>query len=377
MGRFEELDSDSDEDQGVDLSHTYKSDELYFTGGDLGSRRQPAHRSDYIEISDDSELEDDGFEGEEGGMQLALREKEDILVARALERIRRAQVLGKTNVKLTAAESDALQRKMVRDKAKGRKPIVATRKLGGNSRNNSRRDLSPISKRKGSRPSLIARPESDPPLPTENYVVHPSSRPGSRSNSAQHLEKQPSTVSSRTAKRIISDPEPPYPLSRSSNSRRSLPDDPDWQPRSRSSSVVANLPYPVSSQDYASYPSPAIPPQYASSSRRNISGPAEFGYTDRASRQFPVHMPSVRGYTSSSDPALVRRRDFSGGDGYGRRGGSESDEDDEEDDDPDQGVQVEVQPSTSAAQGYEVSMGRSSGQRPGNTGSVRSRRGRR
>ncbi|KAL8918495.1 MAG: hypothetical protein Q9208_007302 [Pyrenodesmia sp. 3 TL-2023] len=51
-------------------------------------------------------------------MQVALRNKEDLLVQQALERIRRAQVLGKRNVKLTQPEIDALERKRRQDEAR-------------------------------------------------------------------------------------------------------------------------------------------------------------------------------------------------------------------------------------------------------------------
>ncbi|MCJ1323776.1 hypothetical protein MMC10_000437 [Thelotrema lepadinum] len=378
MERFEELDSDSDDDQGVDLDYMHKSDELYFTGGDIGPQRRHKRRSGYEDYSDDSEVDDD-FDEEDEDDQLALREKEEILVARALERIRRAQALGKPNVKLTAAESDALERKMAKDRAKGRKPIIPTKKIGGSPRNSSRTDLVPANQRKTSKSSLHPSPSTNPP---DEYFMPSSSRPGSRTNSSQNLKAQPLT---RNPKRLVSDPESPnLPYSRSPPTRRPLPDDPNWQPRPRSSSS-ANPPYPVSPQEYGNYPTPSIPSQYASSSRRNVSGPAELGYPELPSsgRQFPVHMPSVRGYTSSSDPSLPRRRDVSGGAaGYGGRsrgggGNFDSEDDDDDDEDQDQGVQVDVQASGSA-QGYEISVVRNSGgQRGGNASGARARRGRR
>ena len=357
----------------------HKSDELYFTGGDIGPHRRHNRRAGYEDYSEDSDLDDDFDEVEDE--QLVLREKEELLVARALERIRRAQALGKPNVKLTTAESDALERKMAKDRAKGRKPIIPTKKIAGSPRNSSRTDLVPASNnRKTSKSSLRPSPSTNP---QDEYFVPSSSRPGSRSDSSQNLRAQPLT---RNLKRFVSDPEPPsIPYSRSPPTRRPLPDDPNWQPRPRSSSS-ANPPYPVSPQEYSNYPTPSIPTQYASSSRRNISGPAELGYPELpgGSRQFPVHMPSVRGYASSSDPSLPRRRDISGGGtGYGGRsrggGGNFDSEDDEDDDeDLDQGVQVDVQPSGSA-QGYEISVARNTGgQRGGNAsgaGGQRARRG--
>ena len=390
-GRFEEIDSDSGDDQGVGLGHAYKSDELHFTGGDMRARRRGPRRSAYDDDSDDFELDDD-FEGEEDERQLAIMDKEELLVVRALERIRRAQALGKTNVKLTAAESDALERKMAKDKAKGRKPVVNTKKLGGSPRSSSRSNLAPAGSRKPSRSSLNHTPDADAAgAPEGYYLPPPSSRPGSRSGSSQSLQHQPPPPLPRNAKRLVSDPEPPYhPSSRSSqSSRRPLPDDPNWQARPRSSSSAANLPYPISPQDYADYPPPpSVPPQYA---RRNVSGPPDVSHHDPYGRQFPMHMPSVRGYASSSDPSLVRRRDISGGQaaygGRNRGGGgggggggefdsSSADSDEDEDGDLDQGVQVEVEvePSRSNAQGYEVT---TTNAVPKKTGNAKSRKARR
>ena len=80
----------------------------------------------------------------------------------------------------------------------------------------------------------------------------------------------------------------------------------------------------------------------------------------------------------------MRRRDFSAGENVyngGRGGGfsSEEQEDDEDDEDFDQGVQVEVEPSASSTEGYEVTVGRS-GQRtrnPVGSGSGTARKARR
>ena len=55
-------------------------------------------------------------------MQIALRDKEDILVEKALQRIRRAQELGKTNVRLSKSEIEALQRKREKDSRRAAQP---------------------------------------------------------------------------------------------------------------------------------------------------------------------------------------------------------------------------------------------------------------
>jgi len=95
----------------------FASDELRFTGIDLTPANSRARmrrlKTAYDEDTDpDYEEPDDGRGPSHAppGMQLMLRDKEDILVERALERIARARALGKTNVKLSQAEIDALER---------------------------------------------------------------------------------------------------------------------------------------------------------------------------------------------------------------------------------------------------------------------------
>ncbi|KAK3168022.1 hypothetical protein OEA41_004468 [Lepraria neglecta] len=110
-GRVEELDSDEDDGQGVGLDGAFLSDELHFTGEDLGRRSRRRKDDDYSGTSESSEESENSDDGAGRTMQLALRDKEELLVQKALERIHRAQMLGKTNVKLTQPELDALQRK--------------------------------------------------------------------------------------------------------------------------------------------------------------------------------------------------------------------------------------------------------------------------
>ena len=110
--RFEEIDSGSDDGQGVNLEGPFTSDELTFTGADLGAHMRSRQREVYEYDSDTSDEAHRVFSGTTGGMmQLALKDKEELLVQKALERIRRAQALGRTNVKLSQPELDALERK--------------------------------------------------------------------------------------------------------------------------------------------------------------------------------------------------------------------------------------------------------------------------
>ncbi|KAI4191665.1 MAG: hypothetical protein LQ346_004663 [Caloplaca aetnensis] len=115
---FEEVDSDDDYGQGVTLKGDYFSDELHFTGADVGPYTRSRHKHDQGYDSHSSG-EGEAFEDRSAStMQVALRNKEDLLVQQALGRIRRAQALGKRNVKLTKPEIDALERKRRQDEAR-------------------------------------------------------------------------------------------------------------------------------------------------------------------------------------------------------------------------------------------------------------------
>ena len=81
--------------------------------------RVPRRRSEYDDMTDETESVEGGefdlYDHEDStvayAVQLAMRDKEDQLVDKALERIRRAQMLGKKNVRLSRRELDALERK--------------------------------------------------------------------------------------------------------------------------------------------------------------------------------------------------------------------------------------------------------------------------
>ena len=87
-------------------------------------------------------------------MQIALRDKEELLVQKALESIHRAQMLGRTNVKLTQPEIDALERKRRKDEAESarRKPEMKKadrRRSSGQSRDTSREQKSSRKRSRG------------------------------------------------------------------------------------------------------------------------------------------------------------------------------------------------------------------------------------
>lgn len=292
--RFEELDSESDIDEGVDVN--YRSRDNVWEG---------SYTDDEYDEQDD--------------MQIAMRDKEVVLVDRAMARIRRAQELGKDNVKLTPAESDALERKMAKDRAKGRKPIIETERL--HPKKVARQSLpSTSTSRRASRSSLSQ----------EDKTID---KPRSRKTSSQNLQQQ-------------------QQLQLQQQRRRPLPDDPDWRPRSSSSAKVIS--YPTNPQEMYQYGYGQPPGNYHSRPTRHVSGPAEISYPRITpySLNHPTH-------ASQSDPALNRRTTISSSSNTNRRrdidSGSDDEDDDkeEEDDDADQGVQVDVVP-TSSAQGYEI-----------------------
>jgi hypothetical protein len=117
------VEDSEDVEYSVDLDpravgRRFVSDELRFTGIDVGAARTRRRRTtntyegDSYDSGDSDEVEYIAGPSDEFGqdMQLILREKEEMLVEQALERMRRARELGKTNVKLTRAQIDALER---------------------------------------------------------------------------------------------------------------------------------------------------------------------------------------------------------------------------------------------------------------------------
>lgn len=367
--RFEEIESDDDDGQGVGLSRPYVSDELYFTGADL-SRSRPRNQRTYSHDYN-SESSEDGRDVDEslgGTMQLALRDKEELLVHKALERIRRAQMLGRKNVKLTQPEIDALARKRRRDTATRKAPLSsskgADRRRSGGQPNGTveqgpsdRRLRPPLSMyENGENPSprratppgiLFPGPDGSASYQpfghySSAYNNNRSSRSGSRSASS-HSQQQnspplPSSQFHPPKERYFSVPETsqPPPTFTSNTLPRRLPDDPNWIPRPQSSSSN-----PV--QTY-SPPSPHVPSNYFQG-QRIISGPPDSQYVG-SRRGVSSPMPYGTSYESSH-----MHREHSGhrGDDYMRN----KDDTEDDDDDDDYGVQVDVVP---YGQGYGINV---------------------
>ena len=392
--RFEEVDSDDDDGQGVGLDRSYVSDELYFTGADMGSRprarRMTTHDYDYA--SDSSEHGDgDVNDGSGGTMQLALRDKEEQLVRQALERIRRAQMLGRTNVDLTQLEIDALARKRRKDestnKALGLGLKSADRRTSGGRSNevpkeqrlNGKKIRAPLSaydnietsaSGRATPPGIVVPGPDDNPSyqpfdpypPTHPKPYNRSSRSGSRSASShgQHQSTPPLPSSQfRPPKaRYFSGPEASRPPQQNLLPRR-LPDDPNWIPRPRSAS--SNPPYPNNASPHQTYSPPLsqVRPHYPQG-RRNVSGPPEMQhFSSRSGDSSP--MP----YAASSESSIPHREHS--GDMAGEYVAI-SDDSDNDDDDEDYGVQVDVVP---YSQSYGINV------RPEDYAVGRSRRGER
>lgn len=349
--RLQEIDSVED-GEGVGLDQSYFNDESYLTGAASLSRlrNRRVRINDYA--SGNSEEEDDSDDGI-GGMQLVLRDKEDRLARKALERIRSAQMLGIKNVMLTESEYDALENKKKIDEAAIMAAAPNSRTKGR--RRNGDKSTEPARDQSGSsiriRTSIpnyeneeLPRPEvATPPgvlVPGSNgslsYRPFPvsavsqrafyrSSRSGSRSASSHN--QQPITPPLRSSRYF--QPEVGYPLvqgaprlSRVQPNHLShrLPDDPNRTSRPRSASSQ-NYPPPLSQER----------PFYAQG-QRNLSGPTEV-HSIGSRRGNPPPMPH-----SSSEPSLSHREHHSSPNIEYLM----DNDDENEDDDQSYGVQLNV-----------------------------------
>ncbi|MCJ1231323.1 hypothetical protein MMC12_008000 [Toensbergia leucococca] len=361
--QFEELDSEDDDRLGVGLGKSFASDELYFTGADIGPRLHGEGNYDYKYKSESSDDSEDQDSGNEGTMQLALRDKEELLVRKAMERIRRAQMLGRTKVTLTQPEIDALERKRQHDQIKRR--IVGPNAETTNRRRSSTQPAG-IPKSVSRKPSKqmawepistygnndsVPSPTSYGPLgyyspAAASSPYGPSPRSRSRSGSSHSLRNTPPFQSNQhrgSQKWYSSFPEPSQLSSalHSPSLARPLPDDINWIPRPRSAS--SNNSHAAAPQKHQSH-SPPLPqtPQYYSQGRRISSGPPDLKYP-KARRAFPPAQPnaasSVRSFPRRAHPRDVSSERSDGGD--------------DSEDDGNYGVQINVVPDS---QSYGANM---------------------
>lgn len=244
MARVEEVETDEDE-YGRQLVRNGRA--AYMRQLEYGGRG-PRRRQDYDDLTDDGESVVDGgdydlYDHEDStvayAVQLAMRDKEDQLVEKALERIRRAQMLGKKNVRLSQRELDALERRRLQTD----NPREARRPPPTGSASNTR----PSSRRKsGGLPERAPGPPAGPYAPFAygaDAGWHPgggaAGRPTSSSSAnrprtptMQSLRPQQSNSPLRPGYPAFAERLPPNgrPQSMQPMHPRPLPDDPQWAP---------------------------------------------------------------------------------------------------------------------------------------------------
>ena len=251
----------------------------------------------------------------EGSQQDMLIEKEEELAARALERIARARSLGKTNVKLSQPEIDALERlersklqqKVTQSPAKSSPASKKTSKqktikAGKEKRSNSPKSK-PVEGRVRNRSNASARSAKDDrdelisyPLPQDPdygyisraadpravpYQGSPLRPGGSRSNSSSNIRQAvgaPMYAPYYQGQRYVSMPEGPVHRRGESTQSRLRADSTYSESRSRSGSSgnIRNIPLDqLPSPNHAGRAPRFDPldPRYGSPRRRVVSGP--------------------------------------------------------------------------------------------------------
>ena len=340
---MEELDSEDDNSpQGVELDQAYgqprhRSDELRFTGIDLGAgmvrrrRSGEVYNHDFTPSEDEDEYEYDMQTGliRRPEMQVAFREKEEMLVERALDRIARARALGKPNVKLSRAEIDALERlertqtpprpsavpkaapqgkkeapvskrkpvegrktsskgnaRSASDSPSKGKPTDARGRGKSNTANNSARE---------SRDNSVAHASQSEDVDLDRRIAYPQGYQLSGLRQLEASRRNPRTSSDPSVRQYpqaVAPPQHPYynnrystnpdvmygnrPGSNGSRSSRPDPSEPDWEPRARSTSSLLNVPLDQLPYQSGVGRAPRFDPsdpRFASPQRRVASGP--------------------------------------------------------------------------------------------------------
>jgi PRA1 family protein 1 len=360
--RVEELDSDDTDTQGVGLNFeknrvTY--DPLHFAGTGLSSTSRARKGYTYDKGSSDSDSEE-SEDDDSNAMQIALRDKEEALVQSALARIRRAQEKGKSEVKLNPEELEALERRRKRMQASATQESRGSGSGSGSERRRrSDRQLisvpieEPPSRKKGK----SKRPEdSEPRLSgsaappgllvagAEGVTYAPLGYYPPQSSASRNSPTRPRSATSQQLAYQQGQsrhyPDGTRPASSSSNgSRRPLPDEEDWVPNSRRSSLSSQSMGmdPFEYQVDSGHP-PPIPQQYIQG-RRIVSGSPEIVYSSLR-RSPPSFSNTTREPTSDS---ALRRKGSQRDDPESIASSSEDDDDEDESDDLGNGVQVFVE----------------------------------
>ncbi|OQE14211.1 hypothetical protein PENSTE_c037G05027 [Penicillium steckii] len=248
--RVEEIYSEEEEDEyGRQLIRNGRGGYMrQLEYGGRGPRRRPMDFEDLTEetesvVGGDYDLYDHEDSTVAYAVQLAMRDKEDQLVETALERIRRAQMLGKKNVRLSQPELDALERKRQQtDDPTGARRV---RQAGASV------NIRPPSKRKTKKPNAPEQVQSHVPYPATpiepgwtGFGAPTGGRPSS--SSSAHRPRTPTTHSLRPqqsnsplrptyppafTERFPSNGRPQsMPMPQPATYSRPLPDDPSWAP---------------------------------------------------------------------------------------------------------------------------------------------------
>lgn len=380
MSRVEELDSDDDSDtQGVGLHSSEKryisSDSLQFAGMDLTTQGSSRRKFSYSSASSDASSDDDDDEFQ-SPLQMAMRDKEEELVQRALTRIRRARERGKVEVKLDREELEALERRQRRLQSAAKKGAGSSG--SGSERKRRERHAVPIaplleeetgrkSRSRRSTDALPSHPASITPGPPGMLVQGPDgqtyaalgyytpargSPARSRSSTMQSRGTPPPQFAFQNRHLVDGIPRPTS--SSSNGSHRPLPDEESWIPAHSRRSSVSSQSHSLDPFEYqtSAHP-PAVPQRYIpspSASRRNLATLAstpEVAYGN-IRRNPPVAVaaayssPSPRG--RSSTPTIPRRSGRHAEVIKGRGINGSSSEDEDTSDDLGNGVQVFVEP---------------------------------
>ena len=288
--RFEEIESEEDSDDRdarlVNSSRNFRRLANGNKGVERGSRPRGPERDSDGDLTDgnDYDLDDDTDSTVAYAIRLAKKDKEEWLVEKALERIRRAQMQGKKNVRVSPRELAALEKKRKQaNNTKGASrepgsPVQAS--LSDKHRRPAERvaalpSLDSVERRRGSQDQYMAESYSSwgktRETPAAYYALpralspSPSQRP--RTPTTQH--PRPSKSSSPA----YSPHEPYYqayssvrePRSNSSagfhSPARSLYDDPQWTVWQHAATNGAH--YPMDQALYPHYyPSSSLDPRY-------------------------------------------------------------------------------------------------------------------
>jgi hypothetical protein len=358
--RVEEIESEEEDEDPYGRELVRKARAGYMRQLEYDSRG-PRRRSDYDDMTDETESVMDGgefdlYDHEDGtvayAVQLAMRDKEDQLVEKALERIRRAQMLGKKNVRLSRRELDALERK--RQKTDNENSSSSRRSKQTGNATNSR----PVSRRNA---SAVPEQQTGPyphfaPDPSWGTGAHgrPSSSSSARPRTPtmQSLRPQQSNSPLRPTYPQFSNP-PPNARPQSMQQpmyARPLPDDPQWAPPYYNAMPMS--PYGTEPPPYQ----PQLPTDLRVGPQSRMSYPAGMSPIQAQHRQSP---PEGRHSMGASQPRGGRRAqpesesEMSSSEGEE----TESSEEEEEDEDELQIVKVVQRPSSSGVQRRTVSGG--------------------